>query len=239
MYICQSQSPNSPHTPFLPLVSIHTCGDTSAVCLCLYFCFVNKFVYTSFLRLHLLSWSVVYVLFHRCLWFPLLCSQVSGSVQQQGLSVLNIPSYSWWEPHPPHSAPGFRSPICDIDMTPCGAPALWGGHCHLPFSFTCSEPKRQNHACGRFQGTSPAHLLESGDPGWKSFSQSWEPWNISATQACGEKFILQTRKTEAQRREMVVCYGKTVQGGQEADSGSNPNAFMYSLCDPEQVMGCL
>ena len=103
------------------------------------------------------------------LWFPLLCSQVSGPVQQQGLSMLNIPSSSWWEPCPLHSAPSVRSPVCDIDMTPCGAPALCWQHCHPPFSFTCSEPERQNHAYGRFQGTSPARLLESGDPGWKRF----------------------------------------------------------------------
>ena len=28
-------------------------------------------------------------------------------------------------------------------------------------------------------------------------------------------------------------------GGQEGASGSNPNSFMYSLWDPEQVTGCL
>ena len=44
-FICQSQSTNSPHppafSPWYPYIFLH---------LCLYFCFVNKIIYTKFLQ---------------------------------------------------------------------------------------------------------------------------------------------------------------------------------------------
>ena len=49
VYICQSQSPKSSHTlPFPPWYP-YICS----LCLCLYFCFVNKIVYTNFSRFHI------------------------------------------------------------------------------------------------------------------------------------------------------------------------------------------
>ena len=41
MYICQSQSPNSSYLPFPPW-----CLYIYSLCLCLYFCFANKIIYT-------------------------------------------------------------------------------------------------------------------------------------------------------------------------------------------------
>ena len=50
LYVCRSQSPNAFHTPFPPFVSIWLFSTfVSLQCLCLYFCFANRFVYTIFL----------------------------------------------------------------------------------------------------------------------------------------------------------------------------------------------
>ena len=48
MYICQSQSPNSSHTPLPPWYP-YVCS----LRLCLYFRFVNKIVSTNFFRFHI------------------------------------------------------------------------------------------------------------------------------------------------------------------------------------------
>ena len=50
MYICQSPSPNS--SPTFPPWYPYACS----LCLCLYLCFVNKVVYTSFFR-----YTLIYV----------------------------------------------------------------------------------------------------------------------------------------------------------------------------------
>ena len=48
MYMCQSQSPNSFHPTFPPW---YLC--ICSLCLCLYFCFANRIIYTFFLDSHM------------------------------------------------------------------------------------------------------------------------------------------------------------------------------------------
>ena len=149
---------------------------------------------------------------------------LQGLTQHWGLSGLNTGLHPPGETPPPSpfsSAPRRR--VCDTDMTPRVAPVLCWRHYHPPSSFTCNDLRDKIMLVKGPISSFP--WLENGDPGWKRFSQSWEPWNVSATKACSAKSILQRRKTEARRREMAVCYRKTVQAGQEADSGSNPGSF--------------
>ena len=45
LYICKSQSPNSPSPTPIPLGHLQVCSQ----CLCLYFCFANDIIFTIFL----------------------------------------------------------------------------------------------------------------------------------------------------------------------------------------------
>ena len=71
VYICQFQSPNSSHPRFPPQYP-YVCS----LYLCLYFCFVNKIVYTNFFRF---------------------CSRISQLNHYKMLSHLNL-----FNPHPIH-----------------------------------------------------------------------------------------------------------------------------------------
>ena len=73
MYMSQSQSPNSSHpSTFSPLLS-----NVCSLCVCLYFCFAYKIIYTFFLdptQMH------SYIIFVFSVWLTSLCMTVSRSM---------------------------------------------------------------------------------------------------------------------------------------------------------------
>ena len=91
VYICQSQSPNSSHSP-IPLLVSYTC----ALPLCLCFCFANKIIYIIFFRFHIYSFVVVHSISHVRLfatpWIVACQASLSFTISWSLLKLLSIAS---------------------------------------------------------------------------------------------------------------------------------------------------
>ena len=100
MYICQSQSPSSSHFLLSPWY-LYICS----LCLCLYFCFVNKIIYTHFffrVFMYVLIYGIClngifsvpaqghHILFYRAAWSYLYYQQPYWLICYFSLSIYKI-----------------------------------------------------------------------------------------------------------------------------------------------------
>ena len=84
VYICQSQSPSSSHPPN-PLPFPPWYPYIFSLCLCLYFCFANKIIYTIFLDPIYICALIYDICF--CFWLTSFCMTVSRSIHVSTNSV--------------------------------------------------------------------------------------------------------------------------------------------------------